>query len=226
MRVGITGTYSSGKTFTSLVVSNYLDIARTEARTMREILPEAAPGKDLDEVTSSQLIQMIIARHVERVVHETRLADTGFISDGCSLQEWIYGAVRVKYGVDPNQSAELKLGESVKKTGDLVYFENVMSEIGKLFKRHVTSSFDRFIHLRNELPLSEDGHRPVNEHFRSSSDELLQSTLDEIKMPYDVVSGSIEERCTQISKILNRAPVMEIEKAIEIADERYRQMIM
>lgn len=74
MRIGLTGTYSSGKTFTSLVVAKYLGVPRTEASTMREILPHAAPGKTLEECTAAQLIQMIVVRHCERVVHETQFA--------------------------------------------------------------------------------------------------------------------------------------------------------
>ncbi len=53
MRIGLTGTYSSGKTLTSLIISDYLNLPRTEARTMREILPHAAPGKTLEEVSSN-----------------------------------------------------------------------------------------------------------------------------------------------------------------------------
>ncbi|WP_454703374.1 hypothetical protein [Agrobacterium leguminum] len=55
----------------------------------------------------------------------------------------------------------LALDKSVEKTDELSYFEGVMIELGKLFKRHVRASFDGFIHLRNELPLAKDGHRPV-----------------------------------------------------------------
>ncbi|MET0375832.1 MAG: hypothetical protein ABW128_16440 [Rhizorhabdus sp.] len=117
---------------------------------MREILPEAAPGKTLEEVMSAQLIQMIVARHSERAVHEHTLADD-FISDGCSLQEWIYGSVRVKHGVNPNSSVSLSPDETVQKTLELSYFKDVMLEPGKPFKRHVSSSFDMFIHLSSAL---------------------------------------------------------------------------
>jgi hypothetical protein len=43
----MSGTYSSGKTFTSMALSHYTGLPRTKARTMREILPVAAPGKTL-----------------------------------------------------------------------------------------------------------------------------------------------------------------------------------
>ncbi|YCH07455.1 hypothetical protein ACTAQJ_20580 [Arthrobacter sp. alpha11c] len=109
MRIGISGTYSSGKTFTSMALSHYTGLPRTKARTMREILPEAAPGKTLEECTAAELIQMIVTRHVERAVYEDKLSD-GFISDGSSLQEWIYGSVRVSLGLNPSASAHLAVG--------------------------------------------------------------------------------------------------------------------
>ncbi|MGN5755630.1 AAA family ATPase [Acinetobacter calcoaceticus] len=225
MRIGLTGTYSSGKTLTSLIISDYLNLPRTEARTMREILPHAAPGKTLEEVSSPELIQMIITRHMDRVIHEYKHKER-FISDGCSLQEWIYGSVRVKYGMNPNQSIHLKQGETVSKTTELAYFESIMSELGKVFKRHVKESFDAFIHLPNELPLAKDGHRPVNELFRSASDDLLKETFDELGIKYHIVGGSLEERANTISEILNIKPVKTIEESIASANEKYKTLIM
>jgi hypothetical protein len=225
MRLGITGTYSSGKTYTSLVVSHFLGLPRTEAPTMREILPHAVPGKALDECTAAELIQMIVVRHTERVHYERTLSPR-FVSDGCSLQEWIYGSVRVKYGVNPNASVNLAPSESVTKTPELAFFEDVMNELGKAFKRHVKSSFDRFVHLRNELPLAKDGHRPVNENFRNSSDELLLVTLKELDIPHVVIGGSVEARAHAIADIVGSAPAMPIEQAIGLADAHYARILM
>lgn len=225
MRLGITGTYSSGKTLTSLVVSHLLALPRTEARTMREILPDAAPGKTLEEVTSAQLIQMIVTRHTERVLHE-HLKSPDFVSDGCSLQEWIYGSVRVKYGINPNQSISLAPGEAVTKTPELAYFEEMMIELGKLFKRHVKQSFDLFVHLPNELPLAKDGHRPVNEQFRSASDSLLKDTFDELGIKYVIVGGTMEERVERIAELVGRKPVMSVADAIKLAQDEYKTLIL
>ena len=168
---------------------------------------------------------MIVIRHMERVIHEHDLSPD-FVSDGCSLQEWIYGSVRVMYGVNPNESISLHLGQSVARTDELNYFGLVMGELGKAFKRHVKKSFDLFVHLPNELPLVKDGHRPVNELFRSTSDELLRSTFDELEIPYHIVGGPIEVRADQIAGIIGRKPVMSISDAIRIAQTKYNQLIM
>lgn len=221
MRLGITGTYSSGKTLTSLALSHFLGMPRTQARTMREILPEAAPGKTLEQVTSEQLVQMIVIRHTERVLHEKLLANE-FVSDGCSLQEWIYGSVRVKYGINPNESAEISMQPGSRNTPEIAYFEKIMEELGKFFKRHVEASFDLFIHLPNELPLAKDGHRPVNEKFRSESDVLLKKTFEEIGMKYHIVGGSLDKRLQEIAAITGITPKMEASKAISMAGDQYQ----
>ncbi|WP_066905539.1 AAA family ATPase [Millisia brevis] len=222
-RIGITGTYSSGKTLTAFALSNFTGIPRTQAMTMREILPFAAPGKTLEECTAAELLQMIVERHCDRVVHEYRLR-SGFISDGCSLQEWIYGSIRVYVGINPNQSAALGPGKSVPATPELEFFDDVMNQVGKVLLRHVKKSFDVFVHLRNELPLAEDGHRPVNDNFRRMSDEKLLRTLDELSIPYHVVSGSIEERLEAIATVFDLPRVMTVEEAVVRAKQQYASL--
>jgi hypothetical protein len=223
MRLGISGTYSSGKTITAMALSHYTGIPRTRAKTMREILPDAAPGKALEECTAAELLQMIVVRHVDRAVHENRHSD-GFISDGSSLQEWIYGSVRVIVGINPNESIHLSDLETVEKTPELSFFENVMAELGKAMKRHVKAGFDAFVHLPNELPLAADGHRPVNERFRSLSDESLLKTLRELEIPRHIVGGSLPERLSRIAAIFGLPTVMDVEQAIEAAQAEYAAM--
>ena len=220
MRLGITGTYSSGKTFTTIALGHYTGLPRTRAKTMREILPDAAPGKTLEQCTAAELLQMIVVRHTERAVHEARLAPS-FLSDGCSLQEWIYGRVRVTVGINPNDSIGLSELESVEKTPELACFEQVVDQLGLAFKRHVKSSYDAFVHLRNELPLAVDGHRPVNDRFRTMSDELLLQVLDELAIPYTVVSGSVAERLREIVALHDLPTVMSVEDALVLAEAEY-----
>lgn len=223
MRLGISGTYSSGKTLTAIALSHHTGIPRTQARTMREILPEAAPGKTLEECTAAELLQMIVVRHVDRAVHESRLWD-GFVSDGSSLQEWIYGQVRVTVGINPNDSVHLSDLASVERTPEIAFFDDVMTQLGAAYKRHVKGTFDAFVHLPNELPLSADGHRPVNERFRRLSDEKLLDTLNELEIPYHVVGGDLAERLTRIAELFGLTPVAGVEEAIERAYDEYARL--
>jgi hypothetical protein len=98
MRIAISGTYSTGKTTLSLALSYLTEIPITRARTMREILPDAFPGYSLEQCGSSELIELGMRRFTERVRAEMQRGDS-FISDGCSLQEWLYGSTRLKTGL-------------------------------------------------------------------------------------------------------------------------------
>lgn len=62
---------------------------------MREILPEAAPGRTLEECTAAEHIQMIVTRHVERAVYEDKLSDD-FVSDSPTCRNGSTGPCGVR----------------------------------------------------------------------------------------------------------------------------------
>ncbi|MFS1026485.1 AAA family ATPase [Enterococcus casseliflavus] len=215
MRVAVSGTYSTGKTTTTLALANLTGINRTHAKTMREILPEAFPGKKLEECTAAELFQLGIRRYAERVVHESHLTD--FISDGSSIHEWIYGQVRLEVGINPNDPNSKITSTELKTTQDMI------QQLGQVVKDHAKKNYDSFIHLPVEFPIKEDGHRPVSEEFRNKSDELLIKTLDELQIEYYVVGGTIEERLKKILVLYDEFPqVMSIEQAISLANEEVK----
>lgn len=212
MRIAISGTYSSGKTTTSIALSYLTGIPRTHAKTMREILPVALPGKRLEDCTMPELFQLAIRRYTERILHENKLKDT-YISDGSALHEWVYGNGRLTYGINPSDPSSAQALDPLtrKVYGDFMY------NLGCIVKQHAKESYDVFIHLPVEFPLVKDGHRPVSEEFRKMSDRLLLDTLDELKIQYYIVSGSIEERLKKIVEILKLDTQMEMQEAINQA---------
>ncbi|HJP72884.1 MAG TPA: hypothetical protein VJ914_01370 [Pseudonocardiaceae bacterium] len=225
MKLAISGTYSSGKTLTSYALSHLTGIPRTRARTMRELLPFAVPGKTLEECSAAELVQLIVRRHVERCVHESHLTE-GFISDGSSLQEWIYGSVRVIVGINPNASIGLGDLESVERTTELKFFEEVMTQLGVAIKEHVQLTYEAFVHLPNELTLAKDGHRPVNERFRSMADESIAHEIDALGIPRHVIGGSLPERLTKIVETFGFSTLMSVDEAIARAQEEYSAVDM
>ena len=225
MRIAISGTYSSGKTLTTYALAHFVGIPRTRAKTMRELLPQAVPGKTLEQCTAAELVQLIVRRHVDRVLHESRAGET-FVSDGTSLQEWIYGSVRVIVGINPNDSVHLGELQSVERTPEIRVFEEVMAQLGVAYKQHVKETYDAFVHLPNELALAKDGHRPVNERFRSMADERLKEVAGELGIPVHIVGGSVPERLERIAEIFGLTPVTTAEKAIELAGEEYQALDM
>ncbi|GAA3837405.1 AAA family ATPase [Streptomyces chiangmaiensis] len=219
MRLSISGTYSAGKTFTTMALSYHTGIPRSPAKTIREIMPDAVPGKALTEVTPAEYIQLAVRRHVSRAVNEALLGDD-FIADGSSLQEWTYAAARVGFGMDPGTYD----GTPPARTPEMAFFEEVTAQLGHAFRQHVKESFDGFVHLRNEFPLSKDGHRPMNEEFRASCDEMLLRALDEMEIPYLQVGGTVPERLQAIVERFGLPVVRGIDEAIELASADYTKV--
>ncbi|MGP3971687.1 AAA family ATPase [Streptomyces sp. 6N223] len=218
MKLAISGTYSSGKTLTTMALAHLTGIPRTHAKTMREILPHAVPGKTLEECNAAELIQLVMRRYVERAVHESHLPN-GYISDGSSLHEWTYATVRVTVGINPNESIGL---DSVEKTDEIRFYEQVVEQLGVALKQYAKETYDAFVHLPIEFPLDPNGHRPVNERFRELSDQLLLSVLrEELRIPVHIVGGSIPERLEAITELFDFPKVMSIEDAIAAAREDY-----
>jgi len=218
MKIAISGTYSTGKTTTTLALAHLTGIPRTHAKTMREILPKAIPGKRLEEVNGPELVQLGMRRLLERSVHESHLDE--FISDGSSLHEWAYGMVRTDLGIHPDQDTDeghIKLDENNE------YLKEVMINFGAVAKDHALDTYDSFVHLPVEFPLVKDGHRPVSEKFRSASNDLLLETINKLGIPVHIVGGSITERLNEITEIYNLNHVMSVDKAIELAVKELEQ---
>ncbi|WP_369356806.1 AAA family ATPase [Streptomyces sp. cg2] len=221
MKLAISGTYSSGKTLTTMALAHLTGVPRTHAKTMREILPEAVPGKTLEECDAAELVQLVMRRFVQRSVHESHLPG-GFISDGSSLHEWTYATVRVTVGINPNESIGL---DHVEKTDEIRFYERVVSQLGVALKQYAKETYDAFVHLPIEFPLDPNGHRPVNERFRTLSDELLLAVLqDELKIPVEIIGGTIPERLDGITKHFDLPRVMPIDEAIEAAQKDYAEL--
>ena len=178
MRISISGTYSTGKTSTTMCLSHYTGIPRTLAKAIREIMPDAVPGKRLSEVTPAEFLQLMMRRHCGRAVAEATLGDP-YLSDGSSLQEWAYGLARTRFGMNPTDPDR----PNQVDWPDMGFFHEVVDQYEHAFKQHVKASYDIMIHLENERPISDDGHRPMNEDFRSYCDEILWNAASDLDIP-------------------------------------------
>ncbi|MBZ5962324.1 AAA family ATPase [Leuconostoc gasicomitatum] len=212
MKIAISGTYSTGKTTTTLALAYYTGLLSTHAKTMREILPKALPGKRLEDATGPELVQLGFRRLMERAVRESHLED--FVSDGSSLHEWVYGMVRTELGMNPNEETDKG---NIVLTEDLKYLKEIMINFGAVAKDYAKDTYESFVHLPVEFPLVADGHRPVSELFRRRSNDLLLETIQKLDIPYYVVGGTIAERLEKITEIYHLEPVMSVEEAIRLA---------
>ncbi|HEU4408579.1 MAG TPA: AAA family ATPase [Polyangiaceae bacterium] len=223
LRLAVSGTYSTGKTTTTEALSLWVGVPRTHAQTMREILPETFPGKALEDCSPPELFQLGLLRFTERAVRESSMPGS-FISDGSSLHEWIYGKARMVVGINPNDGP---LRRAVRSAVIFPYkkiINDINEAFGAVVKRHAKKTYDEFVHLPVEFPLVKDGHRPVSEEFRALSDRLLLQTLDELRIKYHVVSGTIEQRLQKIADLYGFEPVMPLDEAVAQAKARVRTL--
>ncbi|MBL0888362.1 AAA family ATPase [Myceligenerans indicum] len=224
MKLAISGTYSSGKTSTVMALSYYTGVPRTVARAIREIMPEAVPGKRLAEVTPAEYLQLAVRRHAGRVAAEARLGDS-FVSDGTSLQEWIYASARVQFGMDPSAGGSSPIPRD-DLDPEMLFFEKVTEQYGHAFRQHVASTYDAMVHLVNERPIADDGHRPMNEAFRRYCDDMLLRSVRELGLPMTELHGSLEERVVQIADLHSMPSVMPVSEAIGMMQQDYAAIDM
>jgi nicotinamide riboside kinase len=213
MKIAISGTYSTGKTTTALALSFLTGVTVTHARTMREILPDAFPCKKLERCNFHELMELGMRRFSERIITEKNIKGS-FVSDGCPLQEWIYGTTRMVTGLNPSEKPwKIRLHKKLFSP-EWCVFEKSISAFGHVVKKYTKSHYDAIIHLPVEFPFVPDGHRPTSETYRSESERLLCQTYKELEINILEVNGSLEQRLGKIVKKLNLKMVTSVEDAI------------
>ncbi|WP_416047638.1 ATP-binding protein [Cupriavidus basilensis] len=216
MRIVISGTYSTGKSTTTDALGYLTGMPRTNARTMREIMPEALPGKVLEQCSIPELMELCLWRFKERVVSEHLCGDT-YISDGSCLHEWIYARGRLIAGINP---ANGPVTRGLRKLLGLRYrptHEHIFERLMHAVEAHARASYEEVIHLPIEFPMTDDGHRPVSEAFRRMTERMLLERLQALGIPCRVVGGSIEQRLAQITALYGWPHLCSIPDAIAMA---------
>jgi nicotinamide riboside kinase len=223
LRLAISGTYSTGKSTTTEAFSVATGIPRTHAMTSREILMDIVPGKQVQELSAMELIKLGLRRFEERVQNES--LPGSFVSDGSVVHEWVYGEARMRVGINPGASWPLRVVKTVAGYRVRRFYQQYMDIYGELTKARAKRLYDAYVHLPVEFEMESDGHRPVSEKFRLLSDQLLMQSLEEMGLPYHVVGGSIPERLNKILDIFDLKPVVPVDEAIEIAQQRVKAAI-
>lgn len=224
LRLAVSGTYSSGKSTTTHALSFATGIPRTHALTSREILIDLIPGKRVEELSAGELIMLGLRRLEERIHHEAAQPGS-FISDGSVIHEWIYGEARMQAGINPSAGVIHRVLNEVMGLPVKRFYKQYMHAYGTIVKQRAKRIYDLYVHLPVEFEMTADGHRPVSEHFRRLSDELLIRTLQEMQIPYHVVGGSIKQRLEKIIQLCELPVVRPLDEAIEMALGQVRQDI-
>ncbi|MFM9785743.1 ATP-binding protein, partial [Streptomyces scabiei] len=85
------------------------------ALSAREILTDLYPGRRFQDMTASELMALGLKRFEERIRAEEQAVEQkkGFISDGSVLNEWIYGTVRMKVGINPGSTWPHRVAKAI-----------------------------------------------------------------------------------------------------------------
>jgi len=218
LHLAISGTYSTGKSTLTEALSIATGIPRTHAKTSREILMDLVPGRQVQELSAMELINLGLRRFEERVANES--LPGSFISDGSVVHEWVYGEARMRVGINPGAPWWVRQVKTVSGFGVRRFYQRYMNMYGDLTKARARRLYDAYVHLPVEFDMHADRHRPVSEEFRRLSDALLVQSLDEIGLPYHVVGGPVDERVNQIVDLFGLPLVMPISDAIDVAQQR------
>lgn len=221
LHLAISGTYSSGKSTTTETLSMATGIPRTHAMTSREILVDLVPGKQVQELSAMELTMLGLRRLEERIHHEA--GEGPFISDGSVIHEWIYGEARMRVGINPGANVFLRAVKNIAGLPVKRFYRQYMDAYGAVAKARAKRIYDAYVHLPVEFEMKADGHRPVSEKFRQTSDDLLIETLEELEIPYHVVGGTVRERVERIVEIFGLPLVMPLDEAIERAGAKVRR---
>lgn len=217
-RIVISGIYCTGKTTLSLALERASGISCTHALTMREILPKLFPGKSLRDCSYAELICLGMKRFEDRIRKESELGNS-FISDGCPLQEWLYGSTRLITGAYPDEYPYKMLLKKFFNYRSYKDFKKLLNGFESMAKVYTKKKYDIFFHLPVEFPFIADGHRPTSEKFRTISENRLLETYTKMGIETILIPGSLQERLSKILDVLKIVPKHEISDCIAYAHE-------
>lgn len=212
----ISGTYSTGKTTTTTALSIATGIPLVDASSAREILTSLYPGRRFQDMNITELMALGLSRFEQRIKAETVLVNKNqsFISDGSVLNEWIYGTVRLKVGINPGAPAYQQIIKAILGLPARRFLAKYMNAYGKVANQHAHAVYTHVIHLPSEFPMNPDGHRPVSERYRHLSDIQIAKTFKNYGIPFYVVGGSQAERVSQIIELLHLPNVVNVDEAV------------
>lgn len=223
-RLVISGTYSTGKTTLTTALSNLTGIPLINALSAREILTDLYPGRRFQDMTASELMALGLKRFEERIRAEEQAVEqkNGFISDGSVLNEWIYGTVRMKVGINPGSTWPHRVAKAVTGISSKPFMKKYLNSYGTVAKAHAREWYTDIIHLPIEFPMDADGHRPVSEKYRILSDREIISSFKGLGFKPFVVKGSVQQRLEKIVQHYDLPVVMSVDEAIKKAQEQIK----
>lgn len=174
-KIAIAGSHGVGKTTLAFALADSFEHQKVvvNSQIARTLIKNGYPlGKEA--ATGSYIRYIIEQLQAERTVEGCSV----FISDRTLLDPLAYAIVNKKY-----------IGSSVPDS---------MIELLKAVWLLEAQQYDLYVFVPIEFDMQPDGIRPEGEDYRHKLDEQIRSLLDEYKVGYIKVSGTVKERVAQV----------------------------
>ena len=178
MKVSITGSHSTGKTTLASAVSKILRKSGHSSvglinEVARRVIAMGFPLNQ-DATIHSYL------NYIWLVLKEERECVEKFVICDRSLVD-LLGYIRTNNDT------------SIPK-----YFVSMLEEL--LWRE--SAYFDLYCYLPVEFPLEIDDVRPSDVDYQKAVSNSIQQILQEYRLPYECITGSLDERCKKVVKLL------------------------
>lgn len=178
-RIAIVGSFSTGKTTLAEVLARKLDLPLLP-ETAREVV---ALGFKLDKDATPETEALIFLKQ-----YNNELATPEFVGDRSLIDVMAYAQ-----WVLENQPARKEIA--------------LWEECERLAERSLRANYSHVFYLPIEFPIVLDGLRPDDPQFQREIDRRIVSLLETHGVTYQTISGSVEERLTQIDRHLLARPL-------------------
>lgn len=192
MKIGIVGTHSVGKTTLVDDCETVFGIQKLRADKARTFAAQLIDGKRLNELSDSDQIKL--QNKMKESLFDIQEKNETFIIDGCSITCAPY-------------AKELISTEGL----DQEWYNQLLEETVE----HAFNNLDYILYIPEEIPLNDDGFRPVCLNMRTRIDVHLRLLLGINKLengklvtgtPHPkvrIICGTRDERLHQVSILLN-----------------------
>lgn len=174
-RIVIVGSFSTGKTTLAEALARKLDVP---------LLPEAARevvelGFKLDKDATPETEALIFLKQFNNEISYPEFVGDRSLIDTMAYAGWVL--------------------ENQPRRKEMALWE----ECERLAERRLRTNYSHVFYLPIEFPIIPDGLRPMDPEFQKEIDERIQMLLETHGVRHENVTGSVEERLSQIEVHLN-----------------------
>ena len=170
MRIGLSGTQSTGKT-------TLLNVLRSESKFKDYQINDEVTrwvkslGISINEDGSDRSQELIMMKHLWNVIMYDKMITDRTALDGLVYSKWLFYNDRIS--------------------------EGVMKKVEESFHKIITF-YDKIFFLSPDFPLEDDGVRSTDEQWREEIHDMFLQEIEAGKVDVIPISGSVTERVTQI----------------------------